>query len=369
MTDKKRVLVVGALPPPYMGPTLATQVILNSSLSKCFDIIHLDASDHREVDTLGLVDFTNIYVAVSSYFRMLYILLLRRPDLVYMQISQTTIGYLKDSVYIILAKIFRIKVLCHLRGGNFRNWYDSCKGLTKWYIRSIHSLVNGQIVLGECLRVLFQGIVESEQIYVVPNGKDVNVKVDQVKTGVKTIVLFTANMRRSKGVIDVLNAIPSLCKKFINIEFHFAGAWSESDVKEEILLFLKDNPGLPIIWRGKVVGQEKDHMFCHADIFVFPTYYPAEGHPWVIVEAMAAGLPIVSTDHAAITESVIDGENGIIVEKRNAVAVATALGKLVEDVELRRRMGGMSRELYQENFTEAKMIEHLSLAFEKVLSD
>jgi len=58
---------------------------------------------------------------------------------------------------------------------------------------------------------------------------------------------------------------------------------------------------------GPVVGTQKFELLSSSDIFVFPTYYPPEGHPWVIVEALAAGLPIISTDQGAITESVFHG--------------------------------------------------------------
>ena len=171
---KPRVLLVGPVPPPYMGPTLATVVILQSSLNEQFELIHLDTSDHRDIDTLGAIDFANIYLALKGYWQMLVAIVRHRPALVYIPISQTTIGYLKDSGFILIAKFCGRRVLCHLRGGNFRHWYDSASTLTRFYVRCIHGWIDGQIVLGECLRPLFAGIVAENRIHVVPNGKNIS---------------------------------------------------------------------------------------------------------------------------------------------------------------------------------------------------
>jgi glycosyltransferase involved in cell wall biosynthesis len=118
-----------------------------------------------------------------------------------------------------------------------------------------------------------------------------------------------------------------------------------------------------------VAGKEKLELLRSADIFAFPTYYPPEGHPWAIVEAMAAGLPIVSTDQGAITESVVHGRNGLIVEKRNPATVAQAIVSLCHDRDARVRMAHTSRQLYEENFTEARMVQRLAGVFFTVLAD
>ena len=91
-------------------------------------------------------------------------------------------------------------------------------------------------------------------------------------------------------------------------------------------------------------GGDKLQFFTDADVFVF-TPRQREGHPWVIVEAMAAGLPVISTDRGAIAETVIDGESGWIenvpvwrredvrpgVERAGPAVLLEATGTLVVD--------------------------------------
>ena len=351
-----------------MGPTLATEVLITSELKDEFELVHLDTSDHRPLNTLGAIDFTNIYLAVKSYVELLWLLIMIRPNLVYIPISQTTLGYMRDSVYILLSRLFGRRVVCHLRGGNFRNWLTQASMMTRWYVWFVHRMVHCQIVLGHCLTPLFAGILPSERICVVPNGKDI--EFPEVTEGNDAVmrVLFLSNMRRAKGVLDVLHAIPLVLDHHSNVEFMFAGAWSELDVQLEVEAFANEHTDYPIKLLGSVKGDDKLRLLASSDIFVLPSYYQPEGHPWVLVEAMAAGLPIIATDQGAITESVRHGENGFIVEKRSPAEVADRLKELLASDGKRGQMGLRSRQFYERDFTEEQMIRLLSAAFRTALS-
>ncbi len=84
---------------------------------------------------------------------------------------------------------------------------------------------------------------------------------------------------------------------------------------------------------------------------------------------MAAGLPVISTDHAAISESVHDGKNGYLVEKKNIQQLAEKIIILANDKELRNKMGTESRRIYLENLTEEKMVERMGHAFRSVIEN
>jgi len=365
---KKTIIFLGQMPPPYIGPNIATQIILNSKMKKDFRLVHLDSSDHRDLGRLGRIDFQNIGLAFRDYYELIRLIIKESPSMVYIPISQTTLGYLRDSIFILISILFRKRVLCHLRGGNFKNWYLSSRALTKCFVRRVHSLVDGQIVLGEKMKDQFEGILPKEKIFVVPNGKRIGLKYKKEKDTDKARILFLSNFIREKGIIDFLACIPYVYGSKKSMEFVLVGDWFDRDTKTEIESYIKKNVEFPIRIKGPLLNQEKYNMLASCDIFVFPTYYPAEGHPWVIIEAMAQGLPIVTTDQGAIAESVIDGVNGFIVEKRNPVQIAEKIKFLIENPDIRKKMGEESRRLYLENFTEEKMIERLSYAFNSVLS-
>jgi glycosyltransferase involved in cell wall biosynthesis len=89
-------------------------------------------------------------------------------------------------------------------------------------------------------------------------------------------------------------------------------------------------------------------LYAKADVFVFPTQ--ADCFPIAVMEAMAAGLPIVATDVGALGEEVENGVNGLIVPPRDAGAVFAAVRALVEDRSKRQTMAIASRRLAEEHF-------------------
>ena len=363
---RKKILLLGKLPPPYIGPAVATQIILNSNLKDEFELIHLDTSDHRDINTLGKWDFTNFYLAFKQYFNLIRLILKHKPHLVYIPVGQTTVSYIRDSIFILMSKLFGRKVLCHLRGGNFKNWYNSSNKLVKWWVRFVHRKVDGQIVLGNNLRYLFNWLLPEEKIFVVPNGGDYKFPAVK-KKGNSIQMLFLGNLIGSKEIIEVLKAAVILKKKKKKVKFIFAGNWWDKETREEFERIIAKHPDLPVEVVGPIKGEEKLRLLASVDILVFPTYYPSEGHPWVIVEAMAAGLPIISTDHGAIIESVVDEKNGFLVEKKNPQQIADKIIYLIENPDVRHQMGIESINRHKENFSEEKMVARLQKVFEEAM--
>jgi glycosyltransferase involved in cell wall biosynthesis len=100
------------------------------------------------------------------------------------------------------------------------------------------------------------------------------------------------------------------------------------------------------------------------DVFVLPSDF--EGFPLSIPEAMLAGLPIVATDVGSVAEAVSDGETGLLVQRGDADAVAAALRLLLNDAELRRRMGERGRAIAAQHFTASAMARSYEALYEEI---
>jgi glycosyltransferase involved in cell wall biosynthesis len=96
-------------------------------------------------------------------------------------------------------------------------------------------------------------------------------------------------------------------------------------------------------------------QLAHATVFALPCTREADGGmdnlPTVIMEAMAAGLPVISTSLAGIPEMVEDGANGELVPERDPTALAAAIEKLLDDPERARRLGERGRQIAREKFS------------------
>lgn len=104
------------------------------------------------------------------------------------------------------------------------------------------------------------------------------------------------------------------------------------------------------------------------DIAALPSYGD-EGVPQSILQAMACGLPVVSTPVGGISEAVIDGETGLLVAARNETALAAALERLMSDPALRRRMGEAGLALARERFGLERMLDRMEAVYARMLGN
>jgi len=116
---------------------------------------------------------------------------------------------------------------------------------------------------------------------------------------------------------------------------------------------------------GAITGPAKIKAFRSADIFILPSY--SEAFPTVVLEAMAAGLPVVATPVGALPE-VFGAESIIYIPPGDCQAIAQALLRLIRDPELRRRMGRRNREIVGKYFNLQTYAYQLSQIFRELTS-
>lgn len=364
--EKPVVVILGKIPPPYMGPSLATQIILQSALNDQFRLVHVDTRAGKSLSAMGKFSFGKIGRNLGIYLRLWKTLRREKPALVLIPISQSTIGFLKDAVFILVALLCRRKVLIHLRGSNFLNWINGSAAITRAFVKGVLRRTHGVIVLGNNLRYLFAGIYPPQRIYVVPNGADYALDF-RSKSNQPLRLLYLANLQASKGIEDLLEAVRLLKEQGQGgFQLDVVGGWRSAETQSGCENLVRDHR-LPVNFHPADAGEKKFRFLSEADVFIFPPRAP-EGHPWVVVEAMAAGLPIISTDQGAIVESVQDGRNGFIVPVRDPAAIAERLRLLINDSAKRIEMGRFSRHLYETEFTEKRMVERLAATFNAVMA-
>src|SRR5262249_51466003 len=118
--------------------------------------------------------------------------------------------------------------------------------------------------------------------------------------------------------------------------------------------------------RVRFLGLRKDvaRLLGAADVFLLTS--TSEGIPLTVIEAMAAGLPVVGTRLGGMAEGGEDGSTGLLTPSGDAAGLAGHLGKLAEDPALRRRMGERGRERARERFSEARMHEAYARVYEEM---
>jgi glycosyltransferase involved in cell wall biosynthesis len=148
-------------------------------------------------------------------------------------------------------------------------------------------------------------------------------------------------------------------------------AFSRLDHPDFHLVIAGDGPQRPFL-EERIAGKGRIHMLGHRedvpqvlealDCFVLPSY-ANEGVPQALLQAMAMGLPLITTRVGAIEEVVSEGVNGVFVPPRDVSALAAAMKSLSQDREKQRRLGQAGRRLAEERFSIERMLDAMERVF------
>jgi len=191
-----------------------------------------------------------------------------------------------------------------------------------------------------------------DKIIVIPNGVNIdNFDVPYSKEECREmlnlppedrIILFLGTLGPHKGPDVLIKAMSKIIKHVPDVELVFAG---KGVMRDELEMLSKD---LGIEKNVRFVGFVDDDLkgsyYKAADVFVLPSTMSTESFGIVNLEAMACSVPIVASKIGGIPDVVKDGENGLLVQPRNSDALADAIIYLLENEDIREKMGKNGRE-------------------------
>lgn len=164
-------------------------------------------------------------------------------------------------------------------------------------------------------------------------------------------LLFLSRVEQEKGIFETIDATKLLKAKYHAITLHVAGigASLESAKKYTASSGLSDN----VIFHGWVSGQSKADLLNDSDIMILPS--SREGMPTCVLEAMAFGLPVLTTPVGGINDFFEDGRFGYLIQDKTPVRIAELVEKIISDDKLYHRMSSESLAYAHERFLSNKV--------------
>lgn len=192
--------------------------------------------------------------------------------------------------------------------------------------------------------------VRARAISVIPNGIDLNAYRTPSRTGPLRRVITVANLRAEKAHEVLIQAAARLLPAHPDLEFWFVGGGSRRDE----LTQLAERSG--VAGRVQLLGHRDDVPALLAESDVFALTSRSEALPNGIMEAMAAGLPVVATRVGSIPDLVDHGRTGMLVEVGDVEAVRAAIDTLLRDPARARAMGRTARQTMESRFSFDRMV-------------
>jgi len=172
--------------------------------------------------------------------------------------------------------------------------------------------------------------------------------------GNKQVILFVGRLTPKKGADILVRSMNDLHRQHPNIALVLVGgSWYGVDKVSDYVAYVRslaDRSPIPVITTGFVAAEDIHHWFWAGDIFVCPSQWE-EPLARVHYEAMAAGLPFVTTKRGGNAEVIIGGNGLLVEEPENPLSFSTQLGTLLASRDLQRSMGSSGRRLAEERFT------------------
>lgn len=348
----KKILVIGPVPPPIHGESVAINSIIQSVDIKCKYNIDILDTNRKNVKKAGKFSVRKIFNDIFLIVNLFRILLFSKVDIMYLSISQTRLGLIRDLIMLVLGNRFCQKTITHLHGNNLGYVLDNLSNREFKFAKRVLGNVDVGIVLEKSLVSNYRGLVKCVEI--VPNGID----EDFIKEEDKTIyqkddcfkIVYLSNLMREKGYTELIRAVMDLIKEGYKLRMDLAGGIHNQEEFNEIWRCIEENNlGSFITYKGIVTGQEKKELLLKSHVMILPSNYLIEGQPISIIEGMAAGLPIISTNRGAIPDLVED--NGIIIEQGNIESIKQSILKLMNDKDLLDRYASNSKSRFQKKYT------------------
>ncbi|TYC51812.1 glycosyltransferase family 1 protein [Zoogloea oleivorans] len=332
-----KVLLLSPLPPPVGGIATWTGLALNAA--ELDEEIAVELQDTavkgRSVIAPSLVGKVVIggAQAVMIAISFLWRCVARRPNVIHL-CTPTDLGLVRDIVLVAIARALFIPVVVHFHRGKVPDYPElmSRQGsFEALLVRAIIYLSHRVIVLNDPALVALSPYGGSK-LTILANMVDCSEKTLRTTPLVKrdstaTHVLFVGHVVERKGILDLVSACISLRESSLDIRLKVVGPYVD-EFRDRILELAGASTGSGTDWlefTGSCGPDKVKDEMKRADIFCLPSY--AEGFPYVILEAMAVGLPIISTQVGAMPQALADGA-GVCIQPGDVGALASEIGRL-----------------------------------------
>lgn len=328
-SKRKTALFMGAFPDPVTGQSLALQKAWEGYSYEKYKI----NSYVKNQAALFIVAYCSILWKTITLF------VFKKPTIVYISISRTLVGSLKDLPAIVLAKIYKIPVINHIQGADFQAFIQHIPSFLKPVYLYFYRSVAHYVVLTDGMQAeVINALGTKTAVSTIPNFYDSILNNFPVAELLETKnkneyieIVYLSNLLFTKGVIHLIDAFVALdTNPTSRIKLTLAGKImgdslvNEQELSQLLTEKIKNQPNITYV--GIVSGKAKADLLAKTNIFILPTFYPTEAQPLSIIEALKMGCYVISTNHNYVPEFV-NSTHGELIPSQSVHAIKTAISK------------------------------------------
>ena len=266
-------------------------------------------------------------------------------------------GFWRDCVFMMLARAARCPVVLQLHGSGFERFYDEGSALERAVMKDVFSRAAVIVVPTESQRAWIRSMSRDSRVAYVPHPVAVAAAPAALQER-PNMVLFLGKLEQRKGVFDLLDAVAAARSTVPDVRLVCAGDGDRAAVARYAGRL---GIGDAVKFTGWVGPSGKRALLDAAAVFALPSY--SESMPVSLVEAMAAGVPVIATGVGGIPEAVTDGVTGFLLAPGDTATLTRLLRKVLLDRALASRVGAAARETARLRFAPDRAMARLEAVY------
>jgi glycosyltransferase involved in cell wall biosynthesis len=301
------------------------------------------------------------FIFLSSFIKLLTYLTFYKVGIVHIHMASRG-SYIRKSLMVRVTKFFSAKVILHLHGGEFQEFYNTeCNAVKQRHIRQTFDLVDAVIVLSTQWHTWIRTIMQHpEKAHVVYNAVE-TLELDRssIEQG---LILFLGRLGERKGVKDLIDAFAIVLKTIPSARLALGGDGELLSFKQQV-----DRLGISdcVDFLGWVAGEQKNAWLSKADVYCLPSYN--EGFPMAVLEAMSANIPVVASTAGGIPDAISDQVDGLLIEAGDVENLAKKLIEIIANRELNQRLSTSAKNKFTNNFSKQAVFPELDTIYTELL--
>ena len=323
-----KLLVLAQTPPPEHGQSRAVRALLTALAADPGNrIFHVNLRLSRNAADIGRWRVGKIFALLGASLRAAWLQLRHGPMPLYYVPAPAKRGALyRDWLALAICRPFSHGLVLHWHAVGLGEWLATrATPLERWITRGLLGRAGLALVLAEALRADAERLAP-RQCRVVPGGvPDPAPGFRRApRAGATLEVLFLGLGCRQKGLFDALEGVALAQRAGLACRLTVAGAFADADTERLFRARATELGSAVVRHVGFVSDVERCSLLAASDVLCFPTYYPHEGQPAVLLDALAFDLPIITTRWRAIPET-LPANHVWFIEPRQPAQVAAAL--------------------------------------------
>ena len=371
LASKKSLMIVGSFPKGnkkiYGGIAKSSEILVESDSFKKFDIIKFDSSQISHPPPNIIIRSILAFLRILKFF---IINTLKKPDGILIFCADGG-SALEKGIMILIAKILNIKAFIFPRAGNLINQTKS-SNLMLIFIRFLFKKADLFFCQGEkWVKFASNKLkIETKKIKTVSNWSATD---ELLEIGEKRIInlsntslkiIYVGWLEKEKGIRELVESFNELCNSGLDIQLILIGDGSLKKYLEDF--GVKNNLKNKLLLKGWLPKNKIMEYLSKADIFVLPSWQ--EGMPNALIEALASGLPSITTSVGVIPDYLINNKSALIVEPKNANKLKKSIENLINDNNLRKKLSKNGLFVAKKNFSTKRSLDNFSKCIVKTLN-